>query len=50
MKQLRENNPIRGRIYRTLYESREFCSKQTLAARCEISMPTQHADPISKPQ
>ena len=40
MKQLRESNPIRGRIYRTLYESREFCSKQTLAARCEISMPT----------
>ena len=40
MKQLRESNPIRSRIYRTLYESREFCSKQTLAARCEISMPT----------
>ncbi len=40
MKQLRGSNPIRGKIYRTLYESREFCSKQTLAARCEISMPT----------
>ena len=36
----RERATIRGRIYRALYESRDFCSKQTLAARCEISMPT----------
>ncbi|MBQ6206490.1 MAG: ROK family transcriptional regulator, partial [Oscillospiraceae bacterium] len=30
----------RSRIYRCLYESEDFCSKQTLARRCEISMPT----------
>ena len=32
--------PVRSRIYRTLYESGEFCSKQTLAERCGVSMPT----------
>lgn len=32
--------PVRSRIYRTLYNSSGFCSKQTLAASCEVSMPT----------
>ena len=31
---------VRSRVYRTLYDTREFCSKQTLAKRCGISMPT----------
>ena len=31
---------VRGKIYHTLYDSQEFCSKQMLAARCGISMPT----------
>ena len=31
---------VRSRIYRTLYESGEFCSKQTLAESCGVSMPT----------
>ncbi len=30
----------RSRIYRYLYESREFCVKQTLAKQCDVSMPT----------
>ena len=30
----------RSRIYRALYDSRGFCSKQTLAADCAVSMPT----------
>lgn len=30
----------RSRIYRTLYGSQSFCSKQTLARVCSISMPT----------
>ena len=30
---------VRSRIYRSLYESQGFCSKQTLAARCSISYP-----------
>ncbi len=30
----------RSRIYRHLYETKEFCSKHVLAARCELSMPT----------
>ena len=30
----------RSRIYRHLYETKEFCSKQNLASSCEISMPT----------
>lgn len=30
----------RSRIYRYLYENRDFCAKQTLAKQCEISMPT----------
>ena len=30
----------RSRIYRLLYETKTFCSKQTLAQGCEISMPT----------
>lgn len=31
---------IRSRIYRALYDSREFCSRQDLARRCGVSMPT----------
>ena len=31
---------VRSKLYRSLYDSREFCSKQTLARLCEISMPT----------
>ena len=31
---------VRSRIYRTLYDGRDFCSKQTLAQSCGISMPT----------
>ena len=30
----------RSRIYRTLYNTRSFCSKQTLSKSCSISMPT----------
>lgn len=30
----------RSRIYRALYDSHGFCSKQTLAADCAVSMPT----------
>ncbi len=32
--------PVRSRIYRYLYNSRNFCSRQAIAASCEISMPT----------
>ena len=32
----------RSRIYHHLYETEEFCTRQTLAERCEISMPTLH--------
>ena len=32
--------PIRSRLYRALYKSTEFCSRQMLAAECGISMPT----------
>lgn len=32
--------PVRSRIYRTLYSSTSFCSRQMLASRCEVSMPT----------
>ena len=32
--------PVRSRIYRYLYNSRSFCSRQAIAASCEISMPT----------
>ncbi len=32
--------PIRSRIYRFLYNSKTFCSRQAIAANCEISMPT----------
>ena len=31
---------VRSRIYHTLYDGRSFCSKQSLAERCGISMPT----------
>ena len=31
---------VRSRIYRTLYDGQDFCSKQTLAQSCGISMPT----------
>ena len=32
--------PPRSRIYRFLYQTGDFCSKQTLAQKCNISMPT----------
>ena len=31
---------VRSRIYRILYESRGFSSKQSLARQCSVSMPT----------
>lgn len=31
---------VRSRIYRTLYESDSFCSRQTLAQKCGVSLPT----------
>ena len=31
---------VRSRIYHTLYDKQGFCSKQTLAQKCGISMPT----------
>ena len=34
--------PVRSRIYRTLYESSGFCSRQTLAQACGVSMPTMY--------
>ena len=34
--------PTRSRIYRALYESVDFCSRQTLAEICDVSMPTVH--------
>ena len=34
--------PVRSRIYRTLYESSGFCSRQTLAQACAVSMPTMY--------
>ena len=40
-----ENNrpaSTRNRIYRTLYDAREFCSRQSLADSCRISLPTVH--------
>ena len=36
----REALSARSRIYRFLYESKEFCSKQVLAGSCGVSMPT----------
>lgn len=36
----REALSARSRIYRFLYDSQEFCSKQLLADSCGISMPT----------
>ena len=36
----REALSARSRIYRFLYESKEFCSKQVLADSCGVSMPT----------
>ena len=32
--------PVRSRIYRFIYYSNSFCSKQDIARNCEISMPT----------
>ena len=34
--------PVRSRIYRILYTSQSFCSRQDLAARCGVSLPTLH--------
>ena len=31
---------VRNRIYRYLYEARDFCSRQAVASACGISMPT----------
>ena len=31
---------VRSKIYHTLYDAQEFCSKQVLAVKCGISMPT----------
>ena len=36
----REALSARSRIYRFLYDSKDFCSKQTLASSCGVSMPT----------
>ena len=36
----REALSARSRIYRFLYESQDFCSRQVLAASCGVSMPT----------
>ncbi|MCR5090374.1 MAG: ROK family transcriptional regulator [Oscillospiraceae bacterium] len=32
--------PLRSRVYRFLYASEDFCSRQSLARECKISMPT----------
>ena len=32
----------RSRIYRTLYDAKDFCSRQTLARDCRLSLPTVH--------
>ena len=32
----------RSRIYRTLYDAKDFCSRQTLARDCALSLPTVH--------
>ena len=31
---------VRNRIYRYIYEARDFCSRQAVASACGISMPT----------
>jgi predicted NBD/HSP70 family sugar kinase len=36
----REALSARSRIYRFLYDSKDFCSRQLLAASCGVSMPT----------
>ena len=36
----RNHLPVRSRIYHTLYDNQGFCSKQTLAEACGVSMPT----------
>ena len=35
-----ERGSARSRIYRYLYENKGFCSRQTLARKCKISLPT----------
>ena len=39
---------VRSRIYRILYDTETFCSKQTLAGLCGVSMPTlyQNLNPL----
>ena len=32
----------RSRIYRTIYDAQDFCSRQTLARDCDLSLPTVH--------
>ena len=34
--------PVKSRMYRVLYETQDFCSKQALARQCSISMPTMY--------
>ncbi|MCR5136156.1 MAG: ROK family transcriptional regulator [Oscillospiraceae bacterium] len=34
------SNSVRSRIYRYIYDSKGFCSRQAVAAACGISMPT----------
>ena len=34
--------PVKSRMYRVLYENRDFCSKRALARQCAISMPTMY--------
>ena len=36
------NLNAKSRMYRALYETRDFCSKQALARRCSVSMPTMY--------
>ena len=33
---------VKSRMYRTLYETQDFCSKQALAKKCSVSMPTMY--------
>ena len=34
--------PVKSRMYRALYETQDFCSKQALARQCSVSMPTMY--------
>lgn len=41
-RELPRSASTRSRIYRRLYDSPDFCSRQSLARDCEISLPTLH--------